>query len=140
VGAFGLDFERWFAAHPAFADDPLFEGFTTAAAAGRPAILEELAASPGAARPPALAAWLRTQVGEVLRLPPGRVPGDAALTALGLDSMMAVELRERVRRALGVHLPLLDFFGGATVESLVGGLLDRIGPSGDDGEREEVIL
>jgi len=84
---------------------------------------------------------LRTQVGQVLRVAQDRVPSDEPLTAIGLDSMMAVELRERVRVALDLHLPLLSFFGGATITSLVARLVALLPAAPDPLEEgEEMVL
>ncbi|GAB2813206.1 non-ribosomal peptide synthetase [Lentzea nigeriaca] len=43
---------------------------------------------------------------------------DASLTAAGLDSLRAVELRQAVQRELGVELPLADLLGGASARRL----------------------
>lgn len=73
--------------------------------------------------PVARAAWLqsavRTQVAVVLGLAGAdAVPADADVNALGLDSMMAVELRNRLNRLAGVSLPLSIVFENPRVSAL----------------------
>jgi acyl transferase domain-containing protein len=90
--------------------------WTAPSAATRPA------APAPSARPPRSAADLRgLLVGEVARVL-GTAPGDLApgqpLRELGLDSMMAVELRDAVVRALGVTVPAAVFLDDPTIARL----------------------
>jgi len=65
-----------------------------------------------------LKSWLATQVAAALRLPHHQIDGDAPLPRLGLDSLMAVELRNRIQRRLGVIVPLPDLLGDLGVNAL----------------------
>ncbi|HMH92425.1 MAG TPA: AMP-binding protein, partial [Streptosporangiaceae bacterium] len=59
-----------------------------------------------------LAAW-------VLGLPEGSVPAGAALTALGMDSLRAVELRHVAQGRLALDIPLQALLGGGSALELV---------------------
>ncbi len=54
----------------------------------------------------------------VLRVPDERVDREKAVTALGLDSLMAVELRQRVLSDLGVELSVMEVLHGSTLAEL----------------------
>jgi NADP-dependent 3-hydroxy acid dehydrogenase YdfG/acyl carrier protein len=66
---------------------------------------------------------------QILKLPPGEQP-DArqGFTDLGVDSLMALELRNRLGRDLGVPLPATLAFDYPDVERLTRHLLGRIAP------------
>lgn len=75
------------------------------AAAVEPGLPERLRAAPaGLPRRSLMESVLREEVAEVLRLSAGRVPVDRPLKALGLDSLMALELRNRLERRTGLSL------------------------------------
>jgi acyl transferase domain-containing protein/acyl carrier protein len=59
---------------------------------------------------------LRAEVAKILELPSADVPADRALRELGLDSMMAVELRNRISKRIGRSLPATLVFDYPTVE------------------------
>ena len=85
---------------------PVFEVLSAAAAAERELssgdVLERLRAVEGAEREKILVDYLRAEVQSVLQLPaPPAV--DSGFFELGMDSLMAVELRNRLSRALGAE-------------------------------------
>jgi amino acid adenylation domain-containing protein len=83
-------------------------------------ILRERAALDGlgaADRRDALEAFLCARAAAILHLP-GEVPASAPLSALGLDSLSAAELKAEVDGALGVSLPFADLLGGASAADL----------------------
>ncbi|CAA9245821.1 MAG: hypothetical protein AVDCRST_MAG41-1693, partial [uncultured Corynebacteriales bacterium] len=59
---------------------------------------------------------------------------DQPLFDLGLDSLMAVELRNEVERQLAVTLPVSVLLEGATVRSLAERLAAELAAAGDGGE------
>ena len=70
------------------------------------------------AEPAAAQAFLRQQVARGLGLAPSAVDPAQPLSALGLDSLGAVELRNAIEESTGVVLPLAELLRGPTVEEL----------------------
>jgi acyl transferase domain-containing protein/ubiquinone/menaquinone biosynthesis C-methylase UbiE/acyl carrier protein len=52
------------------------------------------------------------------------------ITALGLDSLMAVELQVRVQRHLGVNVPVMNLLQRQTISDLAGFVADKLALSG----------
>ncbi|AUX41122.1 polyketide synthase [Sorangium cellulosum] len=77
--------------------------------------------------------YLRDRVARTLRLPAERLPLDKPLAALGLDSLMAVELKNRIEAELGLLLPVIRILECAGVEQLVDPVLDSAPPPEEDG-------
>jgi hypothetical protein len=105
---------------------------TTAADAADPmsasaSLIDELPMLPASERIERLAAFVRQAVVGVLRLPASKVPGrDHRLMDLGIDSLMAVELRNVLTRGLGIskRLPATLMFDYPTIAAIAG-YLDR---------------
>jgi acyl-CoA synthetase (AMP-forming)/AMP-acid ligase II/acyl carrier protein len=93
---------------------------------------EELLALDPVARRAALVAFLRTEVGRALRRDPAAGSGAVALDprqpllSLGLDSLAALELEQRIGQALGIAPPLERLLDGASLAELSDHLLDRL--------------
>ena len=62
---------------------------------------------------------VRQLVASILRMPAGRIASDVPLTAMGLDSLMALELRTRCRDEYGADIPAVEFVRDLTVAQLV---------------------
>jgi mycobactin polyketide synthetase MbtD len=92
------------------------------------------AAPPGAERPPAqandqacgartVAEVVRAELAAALRLAgPASVDLSAALIDLGVDSLLALDLRKRLRRDIGRSVPLARLLGGITGAELINAL------------------
>jgi acyl carrier protein len=65
-----------------------------------------------------LVAMLVAQVAQVLRLPEGKVEVDRPLTSLGMDSLMGLELRNRIESVLGIQVPVTLLWTYPTVAGL----------------------
>jgi hypothetical protein len=78
------------------------------------------------ARRPKLAAYLQGAVGQVLRMAPGRVGLTVALGSLGLDSLMALELRNRLETGLEITLPATFAWNYPTIQELLPYLAARM--------------
>ena len=66
---------------------------------------------------------LRTELGDALRMRAADIDPNAEFISLGMDSLIAMELRSRVQAAVGTEVPVSLFFAHPTVASLAKGLL-----------------
>ncbi|MBP2654775.1 MAG: non-ribosomal peptide synthetase [Firmicutes bacterium] len=62
--------------------------------------------------------YLCDQVAQVLRLANSKLDVSVSLTSLGLDSIMAVELKNRIEKALDIIVPMVNFLQGPSVTEL----------------------
>lgn len=133
MGVMQLDLRQWREFYPKVASTPLFEELARHDSATRTTsrrALEFLATLRGAeprTRGQLLQTLLREQIAEVLRLAPSRVEPGTPLSTLGFDSLMAVELRNRLESVLGATFPVTLVWGYPTVTALVPQLANRIG-------------
>jgi acyl carrier protein len=88
-----------------------------------------LAAEP-AARHELLQSYLSAQVARVLGLAAAKLDLQQPLSNLGLDSLMAVELRNRIAIDLGVKVPVVKFLQGFSVDEAVTQVLDQLTAEG----------
>jgi myxalamid-type polyketide synthase MxaE and MxaD len=84
-----------------------------------------LAAQP-AQRHRLLQSYLADQVARVLGVSSSRLDVQQPLSNLGLDSLMAVELKNRIAVDLGVNMPMVKFLQGPSVEQAAVQLLDQL--------------
>jgi NADPH:quinone reductase-like Zn-dependent oxidoreductase/acyl carrier protein len=96
--------------------------------AGDQGLLERLAAAEPEARLRLLEGALRDQVGMVLRISPENIGRDVPLAKLGMDSLMGLELRNRLEVMLGVRLPA----GALWTYPTLAALSARLSTNGDD--------
>ena len=125
-----LNVRQWTQSHPAMAGHPLLgdlarEGATGAAAA--PVRAELLALPPGPERQAHLVAHLRAQIARLLRTDAERVDPRRPLADMGFESLMIVELRNRVENSLGLTLSAALVWGHPTIEALALVLARRLG-------------
>ncbi|WP_329171717.1 type I polyketide synthase [Streptomyces sp. NBC_01477] len=91
---------------------------------------EELLRLPEQERLAALTGQFVLGVKDVLGSATTEVGLDEPLTAFGLDSLMAVELRNDIQSRLLVTLQITDFLGGATIRSVAERVLGELPSSG----------
>ena len=93
-----------------------------AALPGRDTIL---AADPEG-RPELVGALLRDKIARVLGTSPDRLDGDTPLLQLGIDSLMAVEMRNWLEGELQVDLPIVELMRSPSVSGLAELLAERL--------------
>ncbi|BBY58767.1 putative polyketide synthase [Mycolicibacterium sarraceniae] len=84
----------------------------TAPASGTTRLVEQLTAAPVQQRKKLVLDYLRNTVAEVTRTDASEIREEAGFFDLGMDSLMAVELRRRLEQAVGKELPVtlaMDF-------------------------------
>ena len=93
-----------------------------------PAFLERIAQAPPQRRAALLREMVRATAGRVLALPTARIDDDAPLHSLGLDSLMAVELRNLLgsELALARRLPATIAFDYPSVAAITGYLATEL--------------
>jgi SAM-dependent methyltransferase/aryl carrier-like protein len=92
----------------------------------------ELRTTAPAERRARVTAHLREQVAGVLRLAPDDVDLQQPLNRIGLDSLMAVELRNRLRSQLGLDVPLVRFMEDASITGLAAELSPSLAEPGSE--------
>jgi NAD(P)-dependent dehydrogenase (short-subunit alcohol dehydrogenase family)/acyl carrier protein len=70
--------------------------------------------------------FLREQIARVLRSSPEKIDLHQPLTSLGIDSLMAVELKNRVESEMGIALPVTALLQGPTLAQLATVLLEQL--------------
>jgi acyl carrier protein len=92
--------------------------------------VDALGAEPASQRRKLLEQHLRQTLGTILAIPPHELDPDVGFTDLGLDSMMAVQLRKRLQLDLGaaLALPVTIAFDYPSVHQLATFVLDQLYP------------
>ena len=90
------------------------------------ATLQTIIAAAQPDRLPLVEAYLRELVAGVLRTPAHRLDISQPLTTLGLDSLMAIELKNRIELELKVRIPIVTFLQGPSIEQFTRQVLQQI--------------
>ena len=90
-----------------------------------------LAAEP-AERRQLLQSYLSEQVARALGLSPSKLDLQQSLSELGLDSLMAVELKNRIAVDLKVNVPVVKFLQGFSVDQAVTQVLEQLATEAAD--------
>ncbi|RBO96789.1 phthiocerol/phenolphthiocerol synthesis type-I polyketide synthase D [Nocardia puris] len=88
-------------------------------------------------RPPAVPERIRAIIATALHIDPHRVPLDAPFSELGIDSLLALEVRRTVEAAFGVRVSTADVFGHPTVTALAALVDSRLSAAADDHDEVE---
>lgn len=81
------------------------------------------------------------EVARIMKLAPDRIEPQRPLAELGMDSLMAVELRLAVEQRFGVSVPLLALSEGATLSAMAGRIIRSLGtPDAAEPKGEAALL
>ena len=129
TGVFSLDARQWFQSFPAAERSSLFAKLAESTTIDRRSdgrIRAELDAAEPADRPARLASAIADEIQAVLRSTEP-IDHDQPMESLGLDSLMALELRNRLEASLGITLPVALVWAYPTISGLAGAMCERMG-------------
>ncbi|HEY0604260.1 MAG TPA: amino acid adenylation domain-containing protein, partial [Herpetosiphonaceae bacterium] len=86
----------------------------------------DLMACPAAERPALVERYLKEQIARVLRIAPSEIAPAQSINALGLDSLMAIELQHSAEADLQIVLPMVSFLRDLHIAELAAELLDQL--------------
>jgi myxalamid-type polyketide synthase MxaE and MxaD len=126
-----FDPTRWREAQPTAASDPLFDDLAPSTSPAPAASLREAlrGAESDARRHDLLVQRLRQLVAGVLRAAPESVRPEAPLGTLGFDSLMALELRNRLEASVGLQLSPTLIWTYPTLSALATFLHEQLVPA-----------
>ncbi len=134
VGVMRLDLRQWRQFYPKAASLPLLselareQGATPRGKERGGSVARTLSAlDTGERRREALEAHVREQLAVVLRLAPSQIDARTPLQSLGFDSLMVVELRNRLEMNLGITLSAATVFSYPTIATLAPHLAEKMG-------------
>ncbi|HEY7415815.1 MAG TPA: beta-ketoacyl reductase, partial [Ktedonobacteraceae bacterium] len=137
VGVIRLDWHLLREFFPQIAHFPLVRYLLAEAEAGAPSqngaggvvsssTLPRIQDALPAERQQLMISYLCEQLAGVLRVSAHRLDTEQPLTALGLDSLMAIELKNRIERELQVRIPIVTFLQGPSITQFAGQVLEQI--------------
>jgi len=147
VGVMRLDLRKWLDSFPdlrmrsswsnlaalvEFTPPAMFSLEKQAATAAAPAtgekrFVDEIARAPLADRPRLVELQVRRQVGLVLRMDPAKIGRDEKIQNFGLDSLMAIELRNRLQTSFETQVSVADIWTRGSVGELASWLGENFG-------------
>jgi acyl carrier protein len=145
VGVMRVDWRRWRKTAAAVSISPRFAHFVSegeeASDDGQrkssPALRAALLGADPSRRREIIEPAIREQVAKVLGASPAKLEVDRPLSDLGLDSLMAVELKNWIEGELGVTLPSVELLRGPSIADLTGKLLEQMAKR-DEVESKDV--
>ncbi|MEV0131629.1 type I polyketide synthase [Dactylosporangium sp. NPDC050688] len=133
IGYLPMNLRQWFDAYPDTAAQPSWRVLRdearsggTAGGSGSAALLAQLRAGTEAERLLLVESRVKELAGRVLRLDPTDIDRDAPFKSLGLDSLMGLELRNRLEGAFGLRLSPTLLWSYGTSQALAGVLCERL--------------
>jgi acyl transferase domain-containing protein/acyl carrier protein/SAM-dependent methyltransferase len=132
ISVLPLNLRQWRQSYPQLAETPLLVDLFSQESQAEPARSQsnDMRAALNAAAPSErlalLEGHLQQQIARVVRLQPAQIEPHTSFKNLGLDSLMALEARNRLESSLGLTLPVTMIFGYPTVTALAAHLMSRL--------------
>ena len=87
-----------------------------------------------------LVSYLSEELANVLGALPDEMEFDASLNTLGLDSLMTVELKNRIEQETGVNLPIMEIMRGPSLNQLSELILGQLENDGQDSDEPDAAI
>ena len=135
IGVFPFNLRQWLQYYPRAADASIFGLLLDTidqpeeAQRGHTTIRQAMLAEAPEQRLALLERHLFELVSRVLRIPTSRLERTAALGSIGLDSLMALELRNLLEDSLGMSFPVTLIWNHQSIAALAAHLAEKIGMS-----------
>jgi NADPH:quinone reductase-like Zn-dependent oxidoreductase/acyl carrier protein len=129
ISVLPLNLRQWRQSYPQLAATPFLKDLfseTQAEVAPSHNVRATLVSAPPSERNGLLENHLREQIARVVRLESAQIDAHTSFKNLGLDSLMALELRNRLESTLALKLPVTMIFGYPTVTALAAHLMGRL--------------
>jgi acyl transferase domain-containing protein len=140
-----IDWDRWNQRHPAAAVAPMLRhllGTGEETATRGEALPAGFNALPASARQIIVAQVVRETTAATLKTTADRIESNRPLNQQGVDSLMEIELRLTLGKALGVTLSRMDFAQAANLDALTAVYADHLGATtatGSDGDEVDQL-
>lgn len=137
IGVLPVDWSKFLQQFPADAEPPFFSQIVHELRSGQAAespsaqpqyeLLERLKAAPAKQRQTILATYIQNEVATVLRHDSSQLPElQLGFFEMGMDSLMTLELKNRLQTSLGHSLPSTLTYEYPTIDALAGYLLSEM--------------
>ena len=131
------DWPEWWQFHPRAAQSALFANLVQLEmghqSLGSPSVTEsptlsreKVLQTPVADRPGVIEEFISEQLSRVLRIDVDDLDVHQSLGNLGIDSLMAVELRNHVQASLGIVIPVAQLLQDPSISQLAQGILEQL--------------
>ena len=124
-----VDWKAWCQANPKLGKLPLLSAMTEDLKSDRPASRhrQQILSVHARDRYSAIESYLREQVAHIMQIPTSRLEVQLPLANLGLDSLMAVELKNIVEADLDIEIPTATLIEGPSIAQLAEELTRQLG-------------
>lgn len=130
IGVIRVDWKKLAGSSLPFVCSPVFSSILESVAdwnhARRGAFASEILSMKEDKRLDAVAERLRREIAEVLSMSEQRLDSNKSLNSLGVDSLMALDLSNKIKNELGIELTMMDIVQGPSIRELSGVILNKI--------------